>query len=81
MDWFQIGKGVPQGGISLPCLFNFYAKYIMWNAGLDQAQARIKPAGRNINNQRYAGNTALTAEIEAELKSLLKMKEESEKLA
>ena len=79
MDWFQIGKGVPQGGISLPCLFNLYVKYLMWNAGLDEAQAGIKAAGRNINNQRYADNTALIAKSEAELKSLLKMKEESEK--
>ena len=65
-----------------PCLFNFYAEYIMWNAGLDEAQAGIKSAGRNINNLRYADNTTLMAEREEELKSLLmKVKEESEKLA
>ena len=81
MDWFQIGKGVPQGGISLPCLFNLYAKYFMWNARLDEAQPGIKAAGRNINNRRYAGDTALMAESEVELKSLLmKVKEESEKV-
>ena len=65
-----------------PCLFNFYAEYTMWNAGLDEAQAGIKTAGRNINNLRYAGDTTLMAESEEELKSLLmKVKEESEKLA
>ena len=81
MDWFQIGKGVRQGCILSPCLFNLYAEYIMRNAGLDEAQAGIKIAGRNINNLRYADDTTLTAESEEELKSLLmKMKEESEKV-
>ena len=76
-DWFQIGKGVRQGCILSPCLFNFYAEYIMRNPGLDEAQGRIKIAGRNINNLRYADDTALTAESEEELKSLLiKMKGE-----
>ena len=80
-DWFQIGKGVRQGCILSPCLFNFYAEYTMRNAGLDGAQARIKIAGRNINNIRYADDTTLMAESE-ELKSLLmKVKEESEELA
>ena len=79
-DWFQIGKGVCQGRILSPCLFNVYAEYIMRNAGLDEAQAGIKIAGRNINNLRYAEDTPLKAESE-ELKSLLmKMKEESEKV-
>ena len=79
-DWFQIGKGVHQGCILSPCLFNFYAEYIMWNAGLDGAQAGIKTSGRNINNLRYADDTTLTEESE-ELKSLLtKVKEESEKV-
>jgi hypothetical protein len=79
-DWFQIGKGVRQGCILSPCLFNFYAECIMQNAGLDEAQARIKIAGRNINNLRYADDTTLRAESEEELKSLLmKAKEESEK--
>ena len=79
-DWFQIGKGVRQGSILLPCLFNLYAEYIMRNAGLDESQAGIKIAGRNINNLRYAGDTALMAESKEELKSLLmKVKEESEK--
>ena len=79
-DWFQIGKGVPQGCILSPCLFNLYAKYIMRNTGLDKAQAGIKIAGRNINNLRYADNTTLMAESEEELKGLLmKVKEESEK--
>jgi len=80
MYWFQIRKGVHQGCILSPCLFNFYAEYIMWNARLDEAQAGIKFAGRNINNLRYADDTTLMAESEEELKSLL-MKEESEKLA
>ena len=81
MDWFQIGKGVRQGCISSPCLCNFYAEYIIWNAGLDEAQSGIKIAGRNINNLRYADDTTLMAESEEELKSLLlKMKEESEKV-
>ena len=80
MDWFQIGKGVSQGYILSPCLFNLYAEYITRNAGLDEAQAEIKIAGRNINNLRYADDTTHTAESEEELKSLLmKVKEESEK--
>ena len=80
-DWFQVGKGVRQGYILSPCLFNFYAEYIMRNAGLDEAQAGIKIAGRNINNLRYADDTTLMAESEEELKSLLmKVKEESEKV-
>ena len=80
-DWFQVGKKVRQGYILSLCLFNVYVKYIMWNAGLDEAQAAIKIAGRNINNPRYADNTTLMAEIEEELKSLLmKVKEESEKV-
>ena len=75
-DWFQIGKGVRQGCILSPCLFNFNAEYIMRNAGLEKAQAGIKIAGRNINNLRYADGTTLMAESEEELKSLLmKMKE------
>ena len=78
-DWFQIGKGVHQGCILSPCLFNFYAEYIMRNAGLEETQAGIKIAGRNINNLRYADDTTLMAESEEELKSLLmKVKEESE---
>ena len=80
-DWFQIGKGVCQGCILSPCLFNFYAEYIMRNAGLGEAQAGIKIAGRNINNLRYADDTTLMAEREEELKSLLmKVKVESEKV-
>ena len=71
MDCFEIGKGVHQGCILSPCLFNFYAEYIMWNAGLDEAQAGIKIARRNINNLRYADDTTLMAESEEELKSLL----------
>ena len=79
MDWFQIGKGVCQGCILSPCLFNLCAEYIMRNAGLDEAQARIKIAGRNINNLRYADDMTLRAESEEELKSLLMgVKEESE---
>ena len=79
-DWFQIGKGVCQGCILTLCLFNFYAEYIMRNAGLDEAQAGIKIAGRNINNLRYADDTTLMAESKEELKSLLmRVKEESEK--
>ena len=79
-DWFQIGKGVHQGCISSPCLFNFYAEYIMRTAGLDEAQAGIKIAGRNIDNLRYADATTLMAESEEELKSLLmKVEEGSEK--
>ena len=79
-DWFPIGKGVRQGCILSPCLFNFYAEYIMRYAELEEAQAGIKSAGRNINNLRYADDTTLMAESEEELKSLLmKVKEESEK--
>ena len=74
-DWFQIGKGVRQSCILSPCLFNLYAEYIMRNADLEEAQAGIKIAGRNINNLRYADDTTLMAENEEELKSLL-MKEE-----
>ena len=82
-DWFQIGKGVySQGCILSPCLFNLYAEYIMRNTGLDEAQAGIKIAGRNINNLRYADDTTLMAESEEELKSLLmKVKEESENVS
>ena len=80
-DWFQIGNGVHQGCILSPCLFNFYAEYIMRNTGLEETQAGIKIAGRNINNLRYADDTTLMAESEEELKSLLmKVKEESEKV-
>ena len=80
-DWFQIGKGLRQGCILSPCLFNFYAEHIMRNAGLDEAQTGIKIARRNINNLRYADDTTLMAEIEEELKNLLmKVKEESEKV-
>ena len=80
-DWFQIGKGVHQGCISSPCLFNFYAEYIMRNAGLEEAQAGIKIAWRNVNNLRYADDTTLMAESEEELRSLLmKVKEESQKV-
>ena len=79
-DWFQIWKGVRQGCILSPCLFNFYAEYIMQNAELDEAQAGIKIAGRNINNLRYTDDTTLMAESKEELKSLLmKVKEETEK--
>ena len=70
-DWFQIGKAVRQGCISSPCLFGFYAEYIMRNAGLEETQAGIKIAGRNINNLRYADDATLMAESEEELKSLL----------
>ena len=80
-DWFQTGKGVCQGCILSPCLFNFYAEYLMRNAGLDEAQAGIKITGRNINNLKYADDTTLMEESEEELKSLLvKVKEESEKV-
>ena len=80
-DWFQIGKGVCQGCILSPCLFNFYAEYIMRNAGLDEAQAGIKIVRRNINNLRYVDDTTLMAESEEELKSLLmRVKEESERV-
>ena len=79
MDWFQIGKGVHQGCILAPCLFNLYTEYIMRNARLDEAQAGIKIAGRNINNLRYADNNTVMAESEEDLESILmKVKEESE---
>ena len=82
MSWFQIGKGVCQGCILSPCLFNFYAKYIMRNARLDEAQAGIKIIGRNINNLTYVDDPILMAESKEELKILLmKVKEESEKVA
>ena len=81
IDWFQIGKGVRQGCILSPCLFNFYAEYIMRNDGLEETQAGIKVSGRNINNLRYADDTTLVEESEEDLKSLLmKVKEESEKV-
>ena len=81
IDWFQIGKGVHQGCILSPSLFNLHAEYITRNAGLEEAQAGIKIAGRNINNLRYANDTTFMAEREEELKSLLmKVKQESEKL-
>ena len=81
IDWFQIRKGVHPGCVLSPCLFNFYAEYIMRNAGLEEAQARIKIAGRNINNLRYADDTTVMAESEEELKNLLmKVKEDSEKV-
>ena len=80
-DWFQIGKGVCQGCILSPCLFNLHAEYIMRNTGLDEAQAGIKIAGRNVNNLRYADDTTLMAESKEELKSLLmKVKEEREEV-
>ena len=80
-DWFQIGKGVPKGCIWSPCLFNLYTEYIMRNAGLDEAQAGIRNARRNINNLRYADDTTFMAEREEELKSfLMKVKEESGKV-
>ena len=80
-DWFQIGKGICQGCILSPCLFNLYAENIMRNTGLDEAQAGMKIAGRNINDLRYVGDTTLMADSEEELKSLLmKVKEESEKV-
>ena len=80
-DWFKIGNGVSQGCILSPCLFNFYAEYIMRNAGLEEAQDGIKIAGRNINNLRYADDTTLMAESEEEIKSFLKVKEDSEKVS
>ena len=81
-DWLPVGKEVQQGCILPPCLFNFYAEYILWNAGLDESQAGIKTQGRIINNLRYADDTTLTAEGEEELKSLLmRVIEDSEKLA
>ena len=80
-DWFPIGKGVRQGCILSPCLFNLYAEYIMRNSELEEAQAGIKIAGRNISNLRYADDTTLVAESEEELKSLvMKVKKESEKV-
>ena len=80
-DWFQIGKGVCQGCILSPCLFNLYAEYIMRNTGLEETQLGIKIAGRNINHLRYADDTTLMAESEEELKSLLmKVKEDSKKM-
>ena len=79
-DWFQIGRGVHQGCILSPCLFNLYAEYIIRNAGLDEAQAGIKIARRNINNLRYADDTTLMAESEEELKTLLMKVKESEKV-
>ena len=78
-DWFQIGKGVRQGCILSPCLFNFYVEYIIQNAGLDEAQARIKIAGRNINNLRYADDPTLMAESEELKRLLMKVKEVSKK--
>ena len=81
MNWFKTGKGVHQGCILSPCLFNFFAEYIMWHARVDESQARNKIVGRNINNLRYTDDTTLRAESEEELKSLLmKVKEESEKV-
>ena len=77
-DWFQTGKGVHQGSVLSPCLFNLYAEYIMRNLGLEESQAGIKIARRNINNLRYADDTTLMAESEEELKSLMNVKEESE---
>ena len=80
-DWFQIGKGVHQGCLLSPCLFNLYAEYIMWNAGLDEEQAGVKIVGINIHNLRYTDDITLMAESEEELKSLLrKVKEKSEKV-
>ena len=79
-DWFQIGKGVHQGCILSPCLFNLYVEYIMRNTGLEEVQVGIKTAGRNISNLRYADNTTFMEESKEELKSLLKVKEESEKV-
>ena len=79
-DWFQIGKGVRQGCILSPCLFNFYAEYTMRNAGLEETQTAIKIAGRNINNLRYADDTTLMAESEGLKRVLMKMKEKSEKV-
>ena len=78
-DWFRIGKGVRQSCILSPCLFNLYAEYIVQNAGLHEAQAGIKIARRNLNNLRYADDTTLMAESKEEIRSLLKVKEESEK--
>ena len=72
MDWFKIGKGIRQGCILSPCLFNFYAEYVLWNVGLNESQVGIKIAGRNINNLRYADDTTLMAESEEELDEHLK---------
>ena len=80
-DWFQIGKGVLQGCILSPCLFNLYAEYIMRNTGLDEAQAGIKISRRNINNLKYADDTTLTTESEELMSVLMKVKEESEKVS
>ena len=80
IDWFQIGKGVHQGCILSPCLFNLYAEYIMRNAGLDEAQAGIKISGSNINNLRYVDDTTLMAESEEVKNLLMKVKEESEEV-
>ena len=80
IDWFQIRKGIGQGCILSPCLFNLYAEYILCNARLDEAQAGIKIAGRNINNLRYADDTTLTAESEEQKSLLMKVKEKSEKV-
>ena len=79
-DWFHIGKGVRQGCILSPCLFNFYAEYIMRNTGLEEAQAGIKTAGRNINNLTYADDTTLMAESKEQKSLLMKVKKESEKV-
>ena len=81
MNWFKIGKAVHQSCVLSPCLFNFYAGYIMWNVGLDETQDGIKIAGRNINNLRYAGNTTLIEESKDKLKSLLKKVKEESKTA
>ena len=81
MDWFQIGKEVGQGCILSPYLFNLYAEYIMWNAGLDEAQAGINIAGRNINNLRYADDTILIAESKEEVRFLMKWKRREKTLA
>ena len=78
MDWLQIGKGVRQGCILSPCLFNWYSEYVMWNAGVDEAQAEIKIAVRNINNLRYADDTTLMEESEKELKKPLDESERGE---
>ena len=79
-DWFQIGKGVHQVCILSPCLFNFYAEYIMRNAGLEEAQSGSKIARRNTNNLQYAGDPTLMAESEEQLRKVMKVKEESEKV-
>ena len=80
MDWFKIGKGIGQGCILSPCLFNLYAEYMMWNAGLDKSQTRIKSAGRNNNNLRYTGDTTLMVGNEEKVKTPpMRVKKESEK--